>query len=175
MSDSISTPPPKKKWNAHSMASEYAAFVGTSRELGAALVDELPRGKGERALTVRGEEKSRNRRDYRPTLEAAEALRLLSSASAGALFPGLAAEHELQAAPGQSAGTPVDDFVAVSNATWDAALVQVQLADLRCWPHAANGHDHEHRRSDGPLFRVDAAEQLPRPGLVSGRHPGPNA
>jgi hypothetical protein len=81
-------------------------------------------------LTVRGEEKRRNRRDYRPTLEAAEALRLLSSASAGALFSGLAAEHEQQAAPGQYAGTPVDDLVAVSNATWDAALVQTQLAEI---------------------------------------------
>jgi FixJ family two-component response regulator len=81
-------------------------------------------------LTGRGKEKSRNRRDYRPTLEAAEALRLLSSASVGALFPGLAAEHELQAAPGQSAETPVDDFVAASNATWDAALVQAQLAEI---------------------------------------------
>jgi DNA-binding CsgD family transcriptional regulator len=91
-------------------------------------------------LTGSGEEKSRNRRDYRPTLEAAEALRLLSSASAGALFPGLAAEHELQAAPGQSARTPVDDFVAVSNATWDAALVQAQVAEISSavGPTAAN-------------------------------------
>jgi hypothetical protein len=45
MSDSVSTPPPNKKWNAHSRASEYAAFVGTSGELGTAFVEELPRGK----------------------------------------------------------------------------------------------------------------------------------
>ena len=82
-------------------------------------------------MTGGGEGKSRKRRDYRPMLQAAEALRLLSSAAAGVLFQGLAAEHDLQAASGPAAGTPLDDPVAASNATWDAALVQTQLAAIR--------------------------------------------
>jgi RNA polymerase sigma factor (sigma-70 family) len=81
-------------------------------------------------LTGGAEEKSRNRRNYRPTVEAAEALRLLSSTSAGAPFTGLAAEHNLQADPGPAARTPVDDSVDVSNATWDAALGQTQLSEI---------------------------------------------
>jgi hypothetical protein len=63
-------------------------------------------------------------------MEPAEARRLLSSATAGAPFPGLAAEHDLQAEPGPAAPTPADDRVAVSNATWDAALVRTELAEI---------------------------------------------
>jgi hypothetical protein len=64
-------------------------------------------------------------------LEAVESLRLLSSASAGAMFPGLAAVHDLPADPGPAAPTSVARSAAISNATWNAALVQTQLAELR--------------------------------------------
>jgi hypothetical protein len=46
------------------------------------------------------------------------------------MFPGLAAGHDLQAAPGPAAGMPVEDPVSVSNATWDAALVETQLVAI---------------------------------------------
>jgi hypothetical protein len=82
-------------------------------------------------LSDEGGEKSRSRRDYRPSLEAVESLRLLSSASAGAMFPGLAAVHDLPADPGPAAPTSVARSAAISNATWNAALVQTQLAELR--------------------------------------------
>jgi DNA-binding CsgD family transcriptional regulator len=63
-------------------------------------------------------------------LEAAEALRLLSSASAGAPVTGLAAEHNLRPDPAPLVPTPVDASVAVLNATWDAALGQTQLVEI---------------------------------------------
>lgn len=78
-------------------------------------------------MTSGGEETCRNRHNYRPTLEAVEALRLLSSASVGALFPGLAAEHSPLVDPGPAGLEPVDDSITGSNATKDSALVQTQL------------------------------------------------
>jgi DNA-binding CsgD family transcriptional regulator len=76
------------------------------------------------------EGKKRNRRSYRPTVEAMEALRLLSSASATAALPGLTAEHNLLADPHPTAIPRLDDFPSVSTATWDAALVQTQLDQI---------------------------------------------
>lgn len=76
------------------------------------------------------EGKKRNQRSYRPSVEAMEALRLLSGASAAAALPGLTAEHHLLADPGPTAITRLDDFPSVSTATWDAALVQTQLAQI---------------------------------------------
>jgi DNA-binding CsgD family transcriptional regulator len=63
-------------------------------------------------------------------LDSAEALRLLASASAGTTFPGAAAEHNERADPGRAAHTPADDCGAVLTATWDAALVQTQVAEV---------------------------------------------
>lgn len=63
-------------------------------------------------------------------MEALEALRLLSSAAPGALLPGLAAVHNMLADPATGVMPPVHDLPPVSSNTWDAALVQTQLADL---------------------------------------------
>jgi DNA-binding CsgD family transcriptional regulator len=76
------------------------------------------------------EGKKRNQRSYRPTVEAMEALRLLSSASAAAALPGLTAEHHLLADSNPPAMPRLDDFPSVSTATWDAALVQTELAQI---------------------------------------------
>ena len=78
-----------------------------------------------------GEERSRRRRDYRPTVEGLEALRLLSAAQAH-LLPGMIAERDLLAESGQepSASGPDAQTSPVSNETWDAALGHTRLADL---------------------------------------------
>jgi RNA polymerase sigma factor (sigma-70 family) len=75
--------------------------------------------------------RSRTRRDYRPTVEGLEALRLLSAAQAH-LLPGLVAEHDLRSDPGHEPLTPGPDTdrSSVSSATWDAALGHTRLADL---------------------------------------------
>jgi len=77
-----------------------------------------------------GEEKKRTRRSYRPTVEAMEALRLLSSATASMPLAGLAAEHNVLADPGTGTAPLANDLAPVSSATWDAALVQTRMADL---------------------------------------------
>ena len=77
-----------------------------------------------------GDEKKRSRRSYRPAVEAMEALRLLSSATASLPPSGLAAEHNVLADPGTGAAPLANDLAPVSSATWDAALVQTRLADL---------------------------------------------
>jgi DNA-binding CsgD family transcriptional regulator len=66
-----------------------------------------------------------------------EALRLLSSTSAATPLPGLAAEHNLLADPGPAAMPRLDGFPAVSSETWDAALIQTQLAQILSGPHLA--------------------------------------
>jgi DNA-binding CsgD family transcriptional regulator len=78
-----------------------------------------------------GEERSRRRRDYRPTVEGLEALRLLSAAQAH-LLPGMVAERDLLGESGQepSVSGPDADPSPVSNETWDAALGHTRLADL---------------------------------------------
>ena len=71
---------------------------------------------------------SRSRRDYRPTVEGLEALRLLSSATQAHALTDVAAERDLPTdllPLGQDALTQ-----GVSTATWDEALVQTQLAEL---------------------------------------------
>jgi RNA polymerase sigma factor (sigma-70 family) len=71
-----------------------------------------------------GKPGEKHRRSYRPVVEAMEALRLLSNAAQ--TLPGLAFEHEsiTIASPLAFAPAPVPDD------TWDAALVQTQLADI---------------------------------------------
>jgi RNA polymerase sigma factor (sigma-70 family) len=66
----------------------------------------------------------RKRRSYRPVVEAMEALRLLSNAAQ--TVPELAVEREIPflPAPRPPEGPPVH------GPTWDAALVQTQLADI---------------------------------------------
>jgi hypothetical protein len=59
-----------------------------------------------------------------------EELRLLSSATAATLLPGLAAEHNLLADPAPAAMPRLDGLPAVSSATRDAALVQTHLAEI---------------------------------------------
>lgn len=66
----------------------------------------------------------KRRRSYRPVVEALEALRLLSDATQ--TLPGLTVELEMLAP-----AVPIEPQVAVpSDATWDLALGQTQLADL---------------------------------------------
>jgi DNA-binding CsgD family transcriptional regulator len=72
--------------------------------------------------------KKRSRRSYRPSVETMEALRLLSGATATALS-GLVAEHDLFADPTAPSRPPAVPS-SVSSATWDAALVHTQFANL---------------------------------------------
>jgi RNA polymerase sigma factor (sigma-70 family) len=81
-------------------------------------------------LASGGEQKRRTGRSYRPVVEVLEALRLLSGAAEASTLPGLIAEHHaLPQAPSGTAALPLD-LPTVSSDTWDAALVQTQLADL---------------------------------------------
>jgi RNA polymerase sigma factor (sigma-70 family) len=77
-----------------------------------------------------GQEKnSRTRRDYRPTVEGLEALRLLSSAAQAHPLAGFVAEHDHLADSARHTA-PLGGDAAVSTAAWDAALVQTHLAEL---------------------------------------------
>ncbi len=74
------------------------------------------------------EKNPRSRRDYRPTVEVLEALRLLSSATQAHALTDVAAERDLP-----TDLLPLGDETlkqGVSTATWDEALVQTQLAEL---------------------------------------------
>jgi hypothetical protein len=65
-------------------------------------------------------------------VEGLEALRLLSSAAQAHPLPGMIAERDLLTDPVQELSAPEEDSRAstVSNAMWDAALVQTHLAEL---------------------------------------------
>jgi RNA polymerase sigma factor (sigma-70 family) len=78
-----------------------------------------------------GEKRTRVRRDYRPTVEGLEALRLLSAMQAH-LLPGMVAERDLLADSGHEPLSPGPDTHSqpVSSDTWDAALGHTRLADL---------------------------------------------
>jgi RNA polymerase sigma factor (sigma-70 family) len=88
-------------------------------------------------LAGAGDKRTRARRDYRPTVEGLEALRLLSAAQAQFL-PSMVAERDLLADSGQEPSTPGPDThsLPVSSATWDAALGHTRLADLLSDPMA---------------------------------------
>jgi RNA polymerase sigma factor (sigma-70 family) len=86
-----------------------------------------------------GDKRGRTRRDYRPTVEGLEALRLLSAAQAH-LLPGMVAEHDLRADAALEPTTPDRDVPssAVSDAAWDAALGHTRLTDLLSDPETAS-------------------------------------
>ena len=80
--------------------------------------------------------RSRPRRDYRPTVEGLEALRLLSTAQAH-LLPGMVDAGDPTA--GASPGSGPEALAApISSETWDAALGHTRLADLLAAPSSAN-------------------------------------
>ena len=84
------------------------------------------------------EKKTRVRRDYRPTVEGLEALRLLSSAAQAHPLSGMIAERDLLTDP-LPGPLPVGEdgpSAAVSSATWDAALGHARLAELLSHPEA---------------------------------------
>jgi DNA-binding CsgD family transcriptional regulator len=74
------------------------------------------------------EKNPRTRRDYRPTVEGLEALRLLSSAAQAHALSDVASDRDLVVDPVLHRDDPPSP--AVSTATWDEALVQTQLAEL---------------------------------------------
>jgi RNA polymerase sigma factor (sigma-70 family) len=78
-----------------------------------------------------GDKRGRTRRDYRPTVEGLEALRMLSAAQAH-LLPGMVAEHDFRSDPAHEPATSDRDVhpSAVSDAAWDAALGHTRLTDL---------------------------------------------
>jgi RNA polymerase sigma factor (sigma-70 family) len=86
-------------------------------------------------LAAGGDKRSRTRRDYRPTVEGLEALRLLSAAQAR-LLPGLVAERDLLADPSPEPLTAGQEAhrSPVSSAAWDAALGHTGLADFLSSP-----------------------------------------
>jgi DNA-binding CsgD family transcriptional regulator len=88
-------------------------------------------------LAAGGDKRSRARRNYRPTVEGLEALRLLSAAQA--LLPGMAAERDLLADLGHEPLNvgPNAHASPVSSAAWDEALGHTRLADLLSGPEAA--------------------------------------
>lgn len=78
------------------------------------------------------DQKARTRRDYRPTLEGLESLRLLSSGGQAHAVSPASPPHEGQPEavdPVRIEGDPAAKGV-VSKATWDEALVQSRVADL---------------------------------------------
>jgi RNA polymerase sigma factor (sigma-70 family) len=77
-----------------------------------------------------GEKQNRRQRRYSPTVERLEAVRLLSSATQAHPLTGLAAEHDVLTDPTGAVPHLADGSHAVSSATWDAALVQTELADI---------------------------------------------
>jgi RNA polymerase sigma factor (sigma-70 family) len=81
-------------------------------------------------LAGRPEKKTRTRRHYRPTLEGLEAVRLLSGAAQTHPFSGVAVEHDLLADSSGHGATLGGESSAVSSATWDAALVETELAQI---------------------------------------------
>jgi RNA polymerase sigma factor (sigma-70 family) len=87
-------------------------------------------------LASGGDKKTRTRRDYHPRVEGLEALRLLSSAAQAHPLAGMAVEQDLLADPVPHSAPLGDDALApqISNATWDAALVQTHLADFLTGP-----------------------------------------
>jgi DNA-binding CsgD family transcriptional regulator len=76
-----------------------------------------------------GEKNTRARRDYRPTVEGLESVRLLSSAAQAHPLTGVIAAHDHLADPLQKS-VPLGEDAAVSTAAWDAALVETRLAEL---------------------------------------------
>jgi RNA polymerase sigma factor (sigma-70 family) len=83
-------------------------------------------------LASGGEKKPRTRRDYRPTVEGLEALRLLSGATQAHPLAGIAAHHNLLVDPVQQP-LPLGEYSlapSVSSATWDAALDHAPVAEL---------------------------------------------
>jgi RNA polymerase sigma factor (sigma-70 family) len=77
-----------------------------------------------------GEKQNRRQRRYSPTVERLEAVRLLSSATQAHPLTSLAAEHDVLTDPTGAVPHLADSSQAVSSATWDAALVQTELADI---------------------------------------------
>jgi DNA-binding CsgD family transcriptional regulator len=88
------------------------------------------------SLAKGGEKKARTGRNYRPTVESLEALRLLSSATQAHALTHVAAEHDLRSDSFPHVAPLAEDNSPVSSATWDAALVQTQLDEILN-PHAA--------------------------------------
>jgi len=78
-----------------------------------------------------GSGESKKRRSYRPSVEALEALRLLSSVAQ--TLPHLAVEREFLPGTGPLAADPPQTS---DSAAWDAALGQTQLADLLGHPQS---------------------------------------
>jgi RNA polymerase sigma factor (sigma-70 family) len=83
-------------------------------------------------LASGNENNPRARRDYRPTVEGLEALRLLSSAAQAHPLATMAAERDLLADPIHHPVPAGDETSAqaISTDAWDEALVQTQLAEL---------------------------------------------
>jgi RNA polymerase sigma factor (sigma-70 family) len=83
-------------------------------------------------LASGNENNPRARRDYRPSVEGLEAVRLLSSATQAHPLANMAAERDLVADPVQHRVPTGDETAAqaISTEAWDEALVQTQLAEL---------------------------------------------
>jgi RNA polymerase sigma factor (sigma-70 family) len=77
-----------------------------------------------------GEKKKRRQRRYSPTIERLEAVRLLSSATEAHPLTSVAAHHDVLKDPSGAVPDLAEIAQAVSSATWDAALVQTELADI---------------------------------------------
>jgi RNA polymerase sigma factor (sigma-70 family) len=91
-------------------------------------------------LASGNENNRRARRDYRPTVEGLEALRLLSSATQAHPLANMAAERDLLGDPVQHP-VPTNDETsarAISTEAWDLALVQTHLAELLRSPVATS-------------------------------------
>lgn len=86
-------------------------------------------------LASRDRQRARRRRDYRPTVEGLEALRLLSAVQAH-LLPGMVDAGD----PSTDRTPPTPEALAapISNETWDAALGHTRLADLLAAPSGSS-------------------------------------
>jgi RNA polymerase sigma factor (sigma-70 family) len=75
-----------------------------------------------------GSGKDKRRRSYRPTVEALEALRLMSIATQP--FPNLTVERDLVVHHDTTAVLEAPDLASASQAAWDSALTETTLAEL---------------------------------------------
>lgn len=79
-------------------------------------------------MASRPEKNSRSRREYRPSVEGLEALRLLGSAMPARALSDLLTAHDLLSEPLPRGDEALPQCV--STATWDEALVQTELSEL---------------------------------------------
>ena len=103
----------------------------------------------------------RARRSYKPAVEAMEVLRLLSGAAHTAAFSGSAAEYQALLEPVQSSAA-IAGYPGISDAAWDAALLDARIGDLYASPLATETVEPEVVAPLDPEAMASGLKQLDR-------------